>query len=165
MSEQPFYRSSNGDLWYLSEDPTTGSEAIKHVGNPESGGHVTYVAVQSFLASGNGPEHQAFRRMPTPEPMTTVLIAYDVHPATGSKYHNLTEAIQSLGAWWHHLETVWIVRSSKSPEELRDHLQTLIGHDDQIFVADITNVRASWAGLNEAGSDWLKQKIDSRSAV
>jgi hypothetical protein len=54
MSEQPFYQSSNGDRWYLSEDPTTGSEAIKHVGNPESGGQFTYVDIESFLASGNG---------------------------------------------------------------------------------------------------------------
>lgn len=36
------------------------------------------------------------------------LISYDlINP--GQNYPGLIEAIKNLGAWWHNLESVWIV--------------------------------------------------------
>jgi hypothetical protein len=58
------------------------------------------------------------------------------------------------------METVWIVRSDKTPGEIRDKLAKQIGADDQIFVADITGIPAEWAGINEAGTIWLKGHIN-----
>jgi hypothetical protein len=163
MSDKPFYQSSNGDTWFLVPDPATGELAVKHIANPASGGQISYIDPESFLAGGNGPEHQALRQLAASEQqMTTMLIAYDIHPASGPKYDVLTEAIQSLGSWWHHLETVWIVRSGKTPEELRDHLQRLIGPDDQLLIVDVTSARAGWAGLNEAGGTWLRENVASK---
>jgi hypothetical protein len=153
------FQSGNGDLWYLGRDPTSGARTVKHVANPESGGHVSYTEIESFLLNGAAPEHQAFRQLIEAE-RATILIAYDVHPACGAAYDNLVEAIQSLGAWWHHLETVWIVRSDKTLEQIRDELKSHIGIDDQLFIADITGNRAGWAGINDAGSRWLRENID-----
>jgi hypothetical protein len=165
ISENLIYESSNGDLWYLGQDPATGSRAVKHVANPQSGGHVSYLEIDSFLSGGHGPEHRAFRHLMEAEGSATVLIAYDIHPARGAEYDALVEAIQSLGAWWHHLETVWIVRSSKTPEELRDQLKTYIGTDDQLLIVDITGDKAGWAGVSHAGSEWLKEKLGDRAGV
>ena len=75
-----FYESSNGDRWYLSRDPASGSGAVKHVGNAPSGGHVSYLQIDSLLSSGNGPEHQALKHF-IEKPKATILIAYDIHPA------------------------------------------------------------------------------------
>jgi len=91
--------------------------------------------------------------------LATILIAYDVHPARGAAYDHLIHAIQSLGAWWHHLETVWIVRSGHTPNEIRDHLKPFIGTDDQLLVVDISGDRAGWAGVSDAGSKWLDENI------
>jgi hypothetical protein len=105
---------------------------------------------------GHEPEHQA----PQEERhLATILIAYDIHPTTSPRFHDLAEAIQSLGAWWHHLETVWIVRSSKSPDAIREQLQVLVGSDDQLLVIDITGARVGWAGVNDTGSRWLAENI------
>jgi hypothetical protein len=150
------YESSNGDTWYLCENPPTGLPAVKHTASLQSGGHVSYLEVESFLSNGNGPEHQALRQLLKQDHLSTILIACDIHSKQPSGYDDLSEAIQSLGAWWHHLETVWIVRSDKTPGEIRDRLATQIGADDQIFVADITGIPAEWSGINEAGSIWLK---------
>jgi hypothetical protein len=150
------YESSNGDTWYLCEDTATGLPTIRHAANLESGGRVSYFEVERFLSGGNGPEHQALRQILKQDHLSTILIACDIHSTQRSEYDVLVEAIQSLGAWWHHLETVWIVRSDKTPSEIRDKLATFIGADDQIFVADITGTPAEWAGINEAGSIWLK---------
>jgi hypothetical protein len=58
------------------------------------------------------------------------------------------------------LETVWIVRSDKTLEEIRDELKSHIGVEDQIFISDITGNKAGWAGINDAGSTWLRENID-----
>jgi hypothetical protein len=158
-AEKLVFKSSNGDSWYLGRDPETGSRAVKHVANPESGGHVSYLDIESFLSGGDGPEHQAFRRRMEAERAATLLIACDIHPAQGAAYDDFVAAIQSLGAWWHHLETVWIVRSDKTPETIRDGLKSYIGVDDQVLILDITGDEAGWAGINQAGSNWLKENI------
>jgi hypothetical protein len=115
--------------------------------------------------NGNGPEHQALRHLLKQNQLLTVLIAYDIHPGQRQEYHDLIEAIQSFGAWWHHLETVWIVRSDKKPEEIRDKLALFIGADDQLLVVEITRSSAEWAGINEAGNSWLRGNINPAAAA
>jgi hypothetical protein len=156
------YESGNGDAWFLDLDPATGLPAVKHVANLQSGGHVSYIPLENFLAAGNGPEHQALRKLVEAESLATILIAHDMHPAQGPAYQKLEEAICALGAWWHHLETVWIVRSNKSPDIIRAELRALIGTDDQLLVVDITGDQAAWVGINQAGDTWLRQNIEWR---
>jgi hypothetical protein len=159
FAEKLIYESSNGDTWYLCEEPTTHLPAVKHVANLQSGGHVAYIDVETFLSSGEGPEHQAFRDLLNRNHSTTVLITYDIHQERGANYAALLEAIQGLGAWWHHLETVWVVRSGMTPKEIRDRLATHIAADDQLLVADITGASIEWAGLNKAGAAWLQKAV------
>jgi|ERR1700723_126427 hypothetical protein len=155
------YRSSNGDSWSLTRDPATGARAVMHSPNPQSGGQGSYIEIDRFLSEGaNGPEHQALRHLiETSARMATILIAYDIHPTKGHAYDNLVEKIQSLGDWWHHLESTWIVRCAHSPSEVRDQLKSYIGIDDQLLVIEISGDAAKWAGVNAAGSEWLKDNI------
>jgi len=157
----PIYQSSNGDSWSLTKDPATGAAAVIHRPNPQSGGQASYVEIEQFLSEGaNGPEHQALRQLiETSARMATMLIAYDIHPTNGEAYDNLIEKIQSLGDWWHHLESTWIVRCTHSPSEVRDQLKSHIGNDDQLLVIEISGDTAEWAGVNGAGSQWLKDNI------
>ena len=54
------YRSPNGDKWFLSGDPATGTAFVRHEANVPSGGHVTEMDIATFLSSGQrNPEHQA----------------------------------------------------------------------------------------------------------
>ena len=94
--------------------------------------------------------------------VTSILIAYDIHPAKGAAYDDLAQAIQSFGAWWHHLETVWIVQSEKTPEEIRDLLKVYIGADDQLLVLDVNGDKAAWIGVSDAGGKWLKEKLERK---
>jgi hypothetical protein len=93
--------------------------------------------------------------------VASILIAYDIHPAEGAAYDDLVQSIQSLGVWWHHLETVWIVRSEKTPEAICDTLKAHIGADDQLLILDISGDRAGWVGVSDAGSKWLKENIEA----
>jgi hypothetical protein len=159
-SEKTFYAGGNGDTWSLIQDQTTGAVAVKHLPSPSLGGNATQIDIETFLSNGaDGPEHQALRHLLEKTSNATILIAYDIHPAQGAAYDDLISAIQSLGAWWHHLETVWIVRSNQKPDEIRDKLKSYIGTDDQLLILDITGDKAGWAGVSDAGSAWLKEYI------
>ena len=160
-NEQLIYQSGNGDSWFLTRDPTTGAEAVRHVPNPQSGGQASTIEPEQFLAEGaNGPEHQALRQlMATSVPLATLLIAYDIHPQRGPAYDGVVAAIRSLGAWWHHLETVWIVQCDEAPAEIRDRLKPLLGFEDQLLVIDISGDTAGWIGVNDIGSKWLEENI------
>ena len=58
------YRSSNGDRWRLISDSDTGRRLVRHEPNRASGGQVTEVTVEEFLAvNGPGPEYEALRRI------------------------------------------------------------------------------------------------------
>jgi hypothetical protein len=155
------YQSSNGDSWCLVRNPVTGAPAVMHRPNPQSGGQISYMEIAKFLSGGaNGPEHQALRHsMETSARVATILVAYDVHPAKGEAYEELIKAIQSLGTWWHHLETIWIVQSTDTPGEIRDRLKSHLGNDDQLLVIDISGDTAGWVGINDAGSKWLTGNI------
>jgi hypothetical protein len=165
VSEQVFHASSNGDSWSLSRDPATAAPVVVHVANPQSGGHVSRIDIESFLAGdANGPEHQALRRL-LERTSATVLIAYDIHPSRGFAYDELITTIQSLGAWWHHLETVWIVQTARQPAEIQEMLKPHVGADDQLLIIDITGDTAEWAGVSESGSAWLTRYITHGNSV
>jgi hypothetical protein len=154
------YESSNGDSWWLTKDPATGGQAVLHRPNPQSGGRESMIEVEKFLSTGaDGPEHQAVRRSIEANPLATLLIAYDIHPSGGEAYQNLINVIKSLGNWWHHLETIWIVQSDQTPGQIRDQLKSYIGHKDQLLVVDISGDRADWFGVNEMGNAWLRANI------
>jgi hypothetical protein len=58
------YRSSNGDRWRLISDSDTGRRLVRHEPNRASGGPVTEVTIEEFLAvNGPGPEYEALRRI------------------------------------------------------------------------------------------------------
>jgi hypothetical protein len=159
-SDRLFYESSNGDAWSLVRSPTTGRLVVTHTPNAASGGKVSHVDVGTFLSTnGHGPEHQALRHLLEKASNATILIAYDVHSTTDKAYDDLVAAIHSLGAWWHHLETVWMVRSERTPDEIRDQLKLYIGADDQLLVLDVTGNRLGSTGINDAGSEWLQEYV------
>jgi hypothetical protein len=155
------YESGNGDAWFLTQDTVTGARVVMHRANPESVGQVSYIEIEKFFSDGaNGPEHQALRCLiETSARIATILIGYDVHPPKGEAYDELIKAIQSLGTWWHHLETIWILQCDHTPGEIRDRLKSHIGIEDQLLVIDISGDAAGWIGVNESGSKWLKEAI------
>lgn len=90
--------------------------------------------------------------------MVNVLIGYDVN-SQDQEYEGLTEKIKSLGAWWHYLDSTWIVQTSISVVAVRDALKPLLDRNDELLVVDITGDAAAWCGFPDRGSDWLKNHL------
>jgi hypothetical protein len=76
-------------------------------------------------------------------------------------YPALFQAIKGLGgAWWHHLDSTWLVKSSMTATEARNVLKQHIDADDELLVIDVTGDARAWAGFNESGSKWLKETFE-----
>ena len=63
MTEEVFYRSSNGDQWYLVQEPGTARMSVRHQPNRGSGGQSSLIEVAEFLSEGHGPQHEALLRL------------------------------------------------------------------------------------------------------
>ncbi|GAA1004093.1 hypothetical protein GCM10009551_079830 [Nocardiopsis tropica] len=90
--------------------------------------------------------------------MSTVLIAYDLN-SPGQDYKTLIEKIKTYGTWWHHLDSLWIVKTDSTAKTVRDALAPLIDSGDELLVIDVSNNSAAWNGFNQKGSDWLKTHL------
>ena len=164
--DEPIYTSANGDSWSLARDPISGARAVRHQPNQPSGGQVSYIDIDEFLlGDAVGPEHQALRQLiEKRRKPSTILIGYDVHPPHGDTQDKLETAIRALGTWWHHLETIWIVRSDHTSHEILEKLRCTVGNEDQLLVIDISGDIASWSGINDLGDKWLKDNIAPKEA-
>ena len=85
------------------------------------------------------------------------IIGYDLNKS-GQDYDTLIEEIKKIGAWWHHLDSTFIVKSNLSAKEIRTNLKQYIDDNDELLVAVLTG-EAAWTGFNDKGSKWLKDNI------
>lgn len=90
--------------------------------------------------------------------MHTRLIGYDLN-RPGQDYDELHDAIKALGAWWHHLDSTWLVKSNLSCVEIRDRLKSHIDNGDELLVVDVSGAARAWIGFDDSGSKWLKNNV------
>jgi hypothetical protein len=85
------------------------------------------------------------------------LITYDLH-RPGQDYARLYDAIKSLGAWWHCLESIWLVQTSMTSGQVRDALRPHLDANDALLVAGLNG---NWAtlGVESDCIDWLHANV------
>lgn len=86
----------------------------------------------------------------------TLLVAYDLNRPEAD-YPGLIDAIKKQGAWWHHLDSLWLVNTNLSPGEMRDVLKPFVDTNDELLVIDVTGRARSWRGFSERGGKWLRE--------
>ena len=92
--------------------------------------------------------------------MATMLIGYDLNkPETSEDYKKLIDAIKAEGAWWHNLDSTWLIKSTKTPVQMRDHLAQFLDKNDELLVIDVSGDAAAWRGFSEAASNWIKNNL------
>lgn len=88
-----------------------------------------------------------------------VLITYDLKQPERN-YDTMYEAIKQCGtAWWHYLESVWIVNTHSTPQECYNRIKPNMDDNDYLFIVDITKQnRQGW--LPTKAWEWLKENDD-----
>lgn len=85
--------------------------------------------------------------------MNRLLISYDLI-APGRYYEPLFDYIKSFPKFAKPLESLWLIKTSKNYETVRDKLIRLIDSNDKILVIDITGDAASWHNIPK--SSWIR---------
>ncbi|MDX6587284.1 MAG: hypothetical protein QOI31_1757 [Solirubrobacterales bacterium] len=88
--------------------------------------------------------------------MNTILIGYDLN-RPGQHYDALIDGIKELGAWWHQLDSTWLVKTDLNAADVRDRLWALMDSGDEILVIDVTG--RPWAANGFESYDWLYNSL------
>jgi hypothetical protein len=89
--------------------------------------------------------------------MACKLISYDLDNPNRN-YDDLYEAIKGLGSWWHCLESVWLVDTTKTTAQVRDTLKAELDRGDKLAVF---NLAGGWAtyNLSDECNTWLRNRL------
>ena len=84
------------------------------------------------------------------------IITYDLYKP-GQNYDELIKAIKTY-YWCKIAESAWVVTTTKSSSEIRDHLKSKIDKNDKLFVGKLTG-EAAWYGESDDVTKWLKENL------
>ena len=83
------------------------------------------------------------------------LISYDLK-TPGRDYSTLYSAIKGCGAWWHYLQSTWIVKTTQTTNEVAALLRSTIDKNDCIILVDITHkTYDGW--LPQKAWEWIRE--------
>jgi hypothetical protein len=89
-------------------------------------------------------------------PLPTYLIGYDLNKP-GQAYPELIDHLKGYGAWWHNLDSTWLVTTSLTTVALRDDLSDFLDSSDKLLVIRVSGCSAAWTGFSTSASDWMKK--------
>jgi hypothetical protein len=87
--------------------------------------------------------------------MPSYVVSYDLHQH-GQNYQCLIEKLRSYPTHWHMQQSVWIIVSNNSAEQIRDHLIPCLDANDKLFVGRLAG-EAAWYGYTDQISQWLQK--------
>lgn len=88
----------------------------------------------------------------------TILVSYDLM-APGKNYENLISFLKTFYSWAKPLESVWLIKTSSTAEQVRDELLNHVDKNDELVVIDVTKKSAAWFNLGDKVSDWIKNNL------
>ena len=84
-------------------------------------------------------------------------ISYDLNKS-GQNYDGLYDAIKSMGAWYHFMDSSWFVDTNKSVSAIRATLMESMDKNDYLFVCKVTSENDGW--LPEDVWEWLRARVN-----
>lgn len=75
--------------------------------------------------------------------MANYLVTYDLNKA-GQNYSDLYNALKSYPKWAHPMDSVWFLKTTKSPKSIAEHLHSCMDSNDELFVCKITADNFGW---------------------
>ena len=97
--------------------------------------------------------------------MRVLLIAYSLK-GKESEYDHLFEVIKNSGTkWWHYLDSVWLIKTNKTADELGKELSEVVRkseHKDHVMVIEV--VGFSQGFMPSVAWDWINEHISRKAA-
>jgi CRISPR/Cas system-associated endoribonuclease Cas2 len=90
--------------------------------------------------------------------MATFLVTYDLHEQ-GQNYDCIHKKLKSYTTHWHVQYSVWLIETTQSAVEVRDHLSSCLDSNDKLLIARLSG-EAAWKGYSENVTQWLKSRLE-----
>lgn len=85
------------------------------------------------------------------------LITYDLM-SPGQNYEKVQEAITSFGTWAKIQQSVWVVSTTYSGDDVYKKVRAAIDKNDKLAVFELTG-NAWWTGLSNEVAEWIKLNL------
>ena len=91
----------------------------------------------------------------------TYLVAYEF---TGSpdKYSDLFDELSESPRWWHWIDSVWLLHTVESANQIYARLEPHLDDDINLFIADIGNDYQGW--LPGKAWKWIRKNANRESS-
>ncbi len=89
--------------------------------------------------------------------MSLKVISYDLK-SQNKDYTGLIASIKEEGAWWHYMESFWLLDSQKDVNELVNKFKGFLDPEDRLLIFD-TNSREYNGWLPQSAYDWIASRI------
>ena len=91
----------------------------------------------------------------------TMQINYDLCKP-GRNYQPVHDYIKSFPDWARPLDSLWLVKTSRTAGTIRDELNRLVDANDEVAVFDVTGV--TWAtNFSDTSTEWMHQNMSATS--
>ena len=84
--------------------------------------------------------------------MAIILVTYDLNKP-GQNYQKVYDYLESF-TYCKDMDSVYLLDTSTSPKDIRNHLKGIVDGNDTLFVVKITK---TWAAHNYSCGDWLNK--------
>ena len=84
-----------------------------------------------------------------------LLISYDLN-RPGQDYSNLYKEIKKAKAWWHYLDSTWIVSTNSSTEDWQRRLRQHMDENDNLLIIEVCENYQGW--LPKRAWEWLNKQ-------
>lgn len=86
--------------------------------------------------------------------MNKYLITYELKTKDWN-YTGFYNTIKNFGAWWHYLDSTWIIKNPRyTPKQMYDLIAPHISTADHILIVQILP-ETKWGYLSKDAWDWL----------
>lgn len=89
-------------------------------------------------------------------------INYDLK-RPGQNYDELYQAIKGCGAWWHYLDSTWLVDTNLTASSIWDKLAPYLDKNDSILIIGVTRDYSGW--LTPDAWKWINDRVSRLAAV
>ena len=91
--------------------------------------------------------------------MPLFMIGYDFHSPNERNYDKLFTALETLGtAYWDCLDATWLIETTKTAAQIRDHLEPYLQPGDRLLVMRYGG-DAAWFGFEQVCETWLEDRL------
>lgn len=90
--------------------------------------------------------------------MNTLLITYDLRGVETSADYKRVEKYMGSNCI-KPLYTVWLLRTGKIAEKVRDELKAIMDENDRLFVIDVTGDASAWSNFALKDVQWIGKKL------